>query len=166
MRRIGLALLLMLSAPSQSYAQTHAGEPVLLTAIESVCRPFVIDGVDEAEISALQGTALTYGRYNLGPDVRVGLSGSGAIRICSLGIEGDAIEASRALIFDAATRWPVALDYRGDRSPGTGFVRKEVFCPSLDGPQTTWIVLSRESGTRLALGIIGSTAPTRDCADS
>jgi hypothetical protein len=164
MWRAWAAVFWVIAASQAAYAQTRDAD-VLTIAIESVCAPYVIDRREAEEIPALQGLSFTLGRYDLSGNIRVGLSGAGEIRLCTIGIEGDDPEAARALVFDATSHWPVALEYRGDRPPGIGFIRKEVFCPPADGVQTAWLLLSRDqrSQGRLALGIMRSTSPIRDC---
>lgn len=163
MRGACLALLIMLGAAKTSAAQSDVADPTLSIAIEDVCRPYVVDGVAETDIGALQEITPRLQRYDLSEQIGVSIRDYGSTRMCTVSIGGDAIESSRALIFEAAARWPIRLDYRGDQPPGIGFVRKEIFCPPADALQTSWFILSRDSGTRLTLGIVRSTTPTRGC---
>jgi hypothetical protein len=157
--RILLAALVVWCAADAVRAQPV--DPALNIAIEQVCTPFVLEGAAEEEIPALQGIAPAVRHYRIGEGVLVRLNLLGHVRVCTVLVDRGDVAAYRAAIMEAAARWPNPLTYRGDVPHGIGFTRAEMFCPEAEGPRTSWMLMSRDSGALLSLSTM--SAATRNC---
>jgi hypothetical protein len=118
----------------------------------------VLDGAAASDIAGLQGVARAGDRYQLSANVSVRFVDYGRVRVCTIGVNSDDSGGNRAAILEAAPRWRVPLEYRGDVSPGPGFLRHERICPGPDGPRASWSILTRDQRalTELTLGIMSA----------